>query len=241
MNSIDNISPEDFGKVELYVLGKMDRHEAQEFEAKLENDSALRNEVEIQRELQLSIEIGGLKASLDDIHEKVIKKEVPSNTNWFAIAAGVAAIVAVSFWALNFQSTQEELFADYATVDPGQPVPMSATDDYSFHDAMVDYKAEKYDKAIEKWTALSIENPDNTTIVYYLGAAYFNLEKYNEALSYFEQTLEDPSSRFQEKAQWYSILSWLKTENNDAILKTTPLPNSAYESKIKTIQQKLRK
>ena len=239
MNPTDNISPEDFSMIELYVLGKMDSQEAQAFETKLKNDADLRKEVEIQRELQLGIEMGGLRASLDEIHEKVIKKDVQSKTNWFGIAAGIAAIIAVSLWALNIQSTQDELFAEYATVDPGLPVTMGASDNYSFNDAMVDYKAGKYDKAVEKWSVLNAENPQNTTIAYYLGAAYFNLEKYTEALPYFEKTLEDPTSRFQEKAQWYSILSWLKTENIDAILETTPLSNSAFESKIKAIQEEL--
>src|SRR5690606_34600771 len=117
--------------------------------------------------------------------------------NWLAIAAGIAALIAVGIWALNFQSETDSLFAQYHTTDPGLPVPMSASEEYIFHDAMVDYKAEKYATAIEKWKALSAETPENTTISYYLGASFFNQEKYNEALPYFEMVMTDSSSKFQ--------------------------------------------
>ncbi|NEN24458.1 hypothetical protein G3O08_13180 [Cryomorpha ignava] len=240
MNSIHNISPEDFGRIENYLQGKMMVLEKQEFEAELKNNQELQEEVAIQKELQLSIEAGGLKESLNDIHNTVILETKSSKNNWFAIAAGIAALIAISVWALNFQSNNDALFAQYSTVDPGLPVPMSASADYSFHDAMVDYKAEKYDKSIEKWTVLSAENPKNLTITYYLGASFFNQEKYIEALPYFEKVMLENSSKFQAKAQWYAVLSWLKTENTEAIKKVSPVSESPFAEKINSIQQKLK-
>lgn len=240
MNSINNISPENFGRTENYLLDKMTVLDKQEFEAELKNNTELQKEVAIQKELQLSIEAGGLKESLDDIHTAVIQETKSSKNNWFAIAAGIAALIAVGVWALNFQSDNDALFAEYSTVDPGLPVPMSASADYTFHDAMVDYKAEKYDKSIQKWTALSAENPENLTIRYYLGASFFNQEKYTEALPYFEEVMMDNSSKFQSKAQWYAVLSWLKTGNTEAIKKITPVSESPFAEKINSIQQELK-
>ena len=240
MNLTHNISPEDFGRIENYLQNKMTTREKQEFEAEIESNQQLQQEVAIQKELQLSIEAGGLKESLDDIHSAVIQETKASKNNWLAIAAGIAALVAVSVWALNFQSDNDALFAEYSTTDPGLPVPMSASADYTFHDAMVDYKAEKYDKSIVKWTALSTENPENLTIRYYLGASFFNQEKYIEALPYFEEVMMNNSSKFQAKAQWYAVLSWLKTENTEAIKKITPVADSPFAEKIKSIQQELK-
>ena len=117
---------------------------------------------------------------------------------------------------------------------------MSASVDYTFHDAMVDYKAEKYDKAIEKWTALSAETPDNLTITYYIGASFFNQEKYAEAIPYFEKVMMDSDSKFQAKAQWYTVLSWLKTENTEAINQVVPVADSPFAGKITSIQQELK-
>ncbi len=241
MNTNNTLPPEEFTKTENYLLGNMTIAERKDFEVELETNSVMQEELAMQKELQLSIEAGGLKESLHAIHEKVIAKRSSSKKNyWLAIAAGIAALVAVSVWTLNQKTPEDALFAQYASIDPGQPVPMSATADYSFHDAMVDYKAEKYDKAIEKWTVLATENPENKTLTYYLGASYFNQEKYNKALPYFEEVMVIEDSRFQAKAQWYAVLTWLKTENDAEILAITPLPKSEFSDKIKDIQQKLR-
>lgn len=240
MNSIGNISPEYFGRIENYLQGKMTDIEKKEFESELENNPEMKKEVAIQKELQLSIEAGGLKESLNEIHNAVIGETKQSKTNWFAIAAGIAILIAASVWILNFQSNTDALFAEYSTVDPGLPVPMSASVDYTFHDAMVDYKAEKYDKAIEKWTALSAETPDNLTITYYIGASFFNQEKYAEAIPYFEKVMMDSDSKFQAKAQWYTVLSWLKTENTEAINQVVPVADSPFAGKITSIQQELK-
>ena len=243
MNSAKNILPEDFERIERFLLGKMETNERNIFENELETSPEFRAEMESQRDLIRAIEIGGLKESLEEIHNKTILKDEsrPSRNNWFAIAAGLAAIISVAIWAVNYQSTNEELFAQYTTTDPGLPVPMSASANYTFHDAMVDYKAEKYDKAIEKWTALLGDNEKNNPLNYYIGAAHFNQENYAEALPWFEKTLNDPSSSFHAKAQWYEVLSWLKMDDTQKVLATVSLPDSPYKDRIESIQQELKK
>src|SRR5690606_30857323 len=123
MNSIGNISPEYFDRIENYLQGKMTDIEKKEFESELENNPEMKKEVAIQKELQLSIEACGLKESLNEIHNAVIGETKQSKTNWFAIAAGIAILIAASVWILNFQSNTDALFAEYSTVDPGLPVP----------------------------------------------------------------------------------------------------------------------
>lgn len=240
MNSKQNISPDEFGRIENYLQGKMTVLEKQEFESEVKGNKELEREIAIQRDLQLSIEAGGLQDSLDGIHKAVIREAKPAKNNWFAIAAGIAALIALGVWALNFQSQNDALFAQYSTVDPGLPVPMSASAEYSFHDAMVDYKAEKYNKSIEKWTTQLAENPQNLTITYYLGASFYNQEKYAEALPYFQKVMTDSTSKFQAKAQWYVVLSWLKTNNTEAIKDISPIAESPYAEKINSIQQELK-
>lgn len=243
MNSAKDISPEKFERIERFLLGKMETNERHIFESELETNPELRTEMEALSEMIRAIEIGGLKESLDDIHTKTISKNESSSSrkNWFAIAAGLAAIISVSIWAMNHQSTNDSLFAQYTTTDPGLPVPMSASANYTFHDAMVDYKAEKYDKAIEKWTALLGDNEMNNPLNFYIGAANFNQGKYAEALPWFEKTLNDSSSSFHAKAQWYIVLSQLKLDETQKVLATVSLPDSPYKDRIEAIQLELKK
>ena len=243
MNSLKDISPEDFERIDRFLLGKMEMNERHIFEAELETNPKLRAETDVQRELIRAIEIGGLKDSLENIHKKTIQKKEsrPSRNNWFAIAAGLVAVISVAIWAVNHQSTNEALFAQYTSTDPGLPVPMSASANYAFHDAMVDYKAEKYNKAIEKWTAQLGESENHNPLNYYIGSAYFNQGKYTEALPYFEKAQNEDASSFRAKAQWYEVLSWLKLDDTQKVLTTVSLPDSPYKDRIEAIQQELKK
>lgn len=243
MNSEINISPRDSERIERYLLEKMDPNERNIFEAELDSNPELHTELNVQRELIRAVEVGGLKEDLDKIHAKTIQKSSarPSRNNWFAIAAGLAAIIAVSIWAVNHQSANDSLFAQYSTTDPGLPVPMSASANYTFHDAMVDYKAEKYDKAIAKWTALLKEGKNDNPLNYYIGAAYFNQNNYAAALPWFQKELNDSNGTFHAKAQWYELLCQLKLNETEKVLQTVALPDSPYKDRIESIQQDLQK
>lgn len=242
MTSTDKYnSPEAFERIERYLTGKMDAAEKAGFEKEVNQDASLRAAVDEQRTLIRAVETGAMKESLNDIHAETIGVQTKSTSvkNWVAIAAGFAVLVLFGVWILNRQPLSEKLFAEYTTTDPGLPVPMSASDSYNFHDAMVDYKAGKYTKAIGKWKSQLEENPGSAKVSYYIAAAYFNQEKYHEALEYFKQSSAQPGSDFRAKAQWYSVLSNLKLDRKEAVLNTTPLPDSPYREKIESIQQKL--
>lgn len=241
MTSVKNIEPEEFEQIEKYLLGKMNPEEQTNFESTRDNDAVLRQKVEEYRTPIQAVQAGSLKESLNDIHQKTIDASTSSRTNWFAIAAGILILISISFWVLNRKTPAERLFAEYVTTDPGLPVPMSATSGYKFHDAMVDYKAEKYDLAIKKWTLQLATDSGENGLNYYIGSAYFNLGNYTEALPYFAKASSQKMGDFQAKAQWYQVLTWLKLDKTSEVLQTNPLPNSPYSERIELIQNQLKR
>jgi len=230
---------ENFERIERYVNDRMSADEKNQFEKELKSDDKLASEYEEQREIQMAVEIGALKENLEDIHEDLAYSQKPSKTNWWAIAAGIAIILTVGIYLFKQNSPEEQLFATYSTTDPGLPVPMSSVDHYIFYDAMVDYKAEKYDVAINKWKGLVRAEPTNDTLNYYVGSAHYNLENYGEAVGYFEKVNPDSDSPLRYKSQWYRVLAWIKLDQKDKILAEKALEGSPYAERINEVQKAL--
>lgn len=231
MNTPTEISQELFERIEAYLKGILPPEELERFERDLASQERLRQELELQKELLLTIEAGALREHLREIARRYPTHSNPSRKTkglWYAAAAGIAALFGLGVWFLAQPDTKEALFAELVQYDPGLPVPMSTTNKYHFYDAMVDYKNELPQKAIEKWSSLLQETPDNDTLNYYLGAAHFKLKQYDEALAYFRTVEALPPNTFKEKSQWYSALSFFQNGNYAAIdsLQHTALPGN---------------
>src|SRR6056297_1951036 len=155
MKGYSDISQDLYERIESYLSGEMADSEKSAFEREMAQDTALREEVAIQRELIQAVELGALEETLLEIEKEMQSpgegQQRESHRYWFAMAASFLALIALSVWMLTKPNTNQKLFAEYVEYDPGLPVPMSATSDYQFYDAMVDYKNEKYTTAIEKW------------------------------------------------------------------------------------------
>lgn len=238
MTENKDISQDLFEEIERYLSGAMNPEERNTFENKLQNDKKLKEEVEVQRELIRAVEIGSMKNDLEEIHRKNFSSQ-KRPAFWYGIAASVIVILSIGIWIVNEESDADKLFAEYTITEPGLPVPMSATSDYDFHDAMVDFKIEKYDSARLKWEKLLKENPENDTLNYYLGSSHFNLEEYNEASIYFETVRNEPQSPFYHKSGFYLILSWLKTEEFDKIRNFEISEESEFKTQIGEIKEGL--
>ena len=230
-----------FERIENYLSGSMSPEELEKFESEISANPELANDVNSQKELQLAVELGALKEDLHTIHNELKSNGQRTSFNWLAIAAGIAVLFTIGVYFLQDDDPAEELFATYSTVDPGLPVPMSSTTHYLFYDAMVDYKSEKYEVAIEKWKGIERAEPKNDTLNFYLGAAHFNLGDYEKALTYFTKVNTENQGTIANKAQWYTVLALLKTGNKEAVLSLTPGDTSRYRSDILQIQKELEK
>lgn len=93
---------------------------------------------------------------------------------------------------------------------------MSSHQNYSFNEAMVDYKQENYSVAIEKWLLLLYKSPENDTLIYFLGAAYLAEGQTSEAIVYLDKIEKEQNSVFQKDAAYYRALLHLKNKNPDS-------------------------
>ena len=63
-------------------------------------------------------------------------------------------------------------------------------DMFCYNVANIHYNSEQYDKALRYYHLASIYVPEDTDYLYFIGACYRNLGKYNDAVEYFQKVLE---------------------------------------------------
>ena len=210
-------------RIEAYLMRTLTDIDRQHFEQEMARDPELQEEVAEMRILLLGIETSALKKKLITLTEEGEQSKIVSfdarqsnrrSLGWWAKAASVLLLMGLGTWFLLQNRTDSpDLYAQFYYADPGLQTPMSAVDQYAFYDAMVDYKAEKYTQAIEKWNALMNDAPDNDTLQYYLASAHLNQGDQDAALMHFQPVIDQPNSVFNQKAKWYWSLIQLKREN----------------------------
>ncbi|NNC82994.1 MAG: hypothetical protein HKN79_05405 [Flavobacteriales bacterium] len=237
-----------FEEIEAYVLDRLDEAERHRFEKRLRVDAELAKEVESMRESVLSIELEGMQRTIESIQDEhteqvlYIEKTEPNRIRpqvWWALAAGLALLVASVIWLTDDTNPRYELYSTHFFPDPGLPVAMGTTDAYAFTDAMVDYKNEAYQKAVAKWSDLLEDGDENDTLRYYIGCAYMNLHDHEQAIAYLSPLASDKSSPLFEKAQWYLALNYLYVDRIDALKRLDLDENEYYGDRIKELITKL--
>jgi len=232
-----------FEAIEAYVLGSMPMDERSAFESEMTKDSALRAEVELQRENTLAVELGAMERTLKAMRAEHAGLAEPGSagwTNYLKYAAAIAIVLSAALWMLTRPSASERLFAEHYTADPGLPVPMSATDDPAFHDAMVAFKLGDLAEARVKWSTLLQAEPTNDTLRYYIASAALAMDDAAAAIPLFASVAADPTSGFRTKAQWYLFLAYV---NAGDIAKAKGMPfddDPTYGERVREIKAELR-
>ena len=213
----NELSHERFERIEAYLLGTLSPEDRTRFEAELEADEQLREEVTLQREHIRAIQLGGFTRTLEQAAQRHSENDeggqvlslARSRRNWVPWAAAIAALVAVSIWALVRPPLNERVYAEFHVPDPGLPVPMGAAEDHAFHDAMVAYKLGDHAEALMKWEGLRRTGRDNDTLRYFIGCATLESGRAGEALSLFTPLASSPGP-FQDKARWMLFMAAVK-------------------------------
>jgi len=239
----EKIDQKFFERIEAYLDQRMDREERVAFEIKIKAEPELAEEVRLQSTLRDSIASGAFQDNLDEIHAELFPNQVtnkaPGGVSLWKIAAGVAFILGIGALFYTSESAHEKLYADYATTDPGLPVTMGVTDEYTFSDGMVSYKEGNYRVALKTWESITSNDIASDKLSYYKACAHFNLEEYEQALPYLTSLVNDPQSDFHDKAVWYACLSYLQLQDDQQIQSLSPSEVSPYYDRIEAIKQEL--
>lgn len=218
MSQDTNISQELLETIERYLKNTMDAKEREDFDEKLKNNSLLSRQVNETQTLLFGVRKAIFKNKVNEFHEDLIQTKKPniadnrtsiSKFKYMSIAASIVLLIG-GFWFFNKTKSNEALFNTYYIEDRGLETNMGETNQYAFDDAMVDYKHGKYKKAIEKWTVLLKNKPENDTLNYFLGVAYLANKNEDKAINYLKTATITTESVFINEAYFYLGLSYLK-------------------------------
>lgn len=231
MNPKTNISQELLESVESYLNGNMSSFELKAFEEKLQQDSEFKTQIEDIKMLLLGIESQSLKENLNKFHKDINEDMPKSNTkdrylHFRKIAVAASIIIAIgSFWMFN-QNSNEKLYTDYFTPDPGLPTTMSTSDNYEFYEAMVNYKQGDYKIAITKWEALQKNKPNNDTLNYFIGVAHLADKNEKNAIPFLKKITKNSDFPLVNDAYYYLGLAYLKNDNLELAKKNLTLSSN---------------
>lgn len=212
--------------IDRYLDSDLSGSELKWFEKELDSNSELQAELKLHRELNYALQqddVLELRGKLDEIHEMVdsgsdrkgIKKAVSGK--WTGIvAASVVILIAIGFFVMNTfisnEQTAEELFDEY--YDPYVvPTNYRSADeiDNLFHKALVEYKNQDYQKALQLFEKVLIDDGSRMDAVLLTGISNLEIENYDKANKSFNKVIDHNDNLFLEQAEWYLALCYLKT------------------------------
>ena len=208
MKAIDQHTLE---RVDAYLTNRLTPEEVITFEADLLTDATLALALEQQREIQHAIGYQQVMTTIQSLHGRPLsraKHKLPL-WSWIAFAASILALCVFIYQTCGHGPSNENIFAEFYTQDPGLPTLMGTPDtDFAFYEGMVKYKSGDYAQAIIDWEKLSGTGRYADTLSFYLAMAHLGIEEYDNAEGYLTQTR--PTSIFSDKVIWYQALIALR-------------------------------
>lgn len=236
-----NIAPFEYELIEAKLDAKLTAEQMQAFRDLESQDPEWSLKVEEVKTLRQDLESYLMKAELDKIHREAYPENNPKTVSlprWiWAVAASVALIIGGWLGFQNlFKSPNEKLFMAYYETDPGLITAMSGSGSYDFDRGMVDFKEGKYQEALALWEPLLEENPTGDTLLYFVAMANLELNQNTVSQDYLMQILSGTSSNFEQDAQWYLALIYLKNGETE---KAKNLFSSSKKPEAKAILEEL--
>ncbi|MBP8822733.1 MAG: hypothetical protein KBH07_03745 [Flavobacteriales bacterium] len=235
--------PQDrFEALEAYVLGRMDAAQRQRIEMDLAADADLNSELALQREHIRAVEMAGVERQLNLLARQQpdrIRSTATGWHSWLKYAALVAVLILGAVWWYGRPPVNERLFAEYHVPDPGLPVPMSATKDPLFQDAMVAYKLGDHAEAIGKWTGLLQQDPANDTLLFFIASARLAQGDAPASIPLFRRVKDNSASVFQAKAGWYLFLAFLHEGRTDDLRALGLEHDPVYGDRARAVEERL--
>ena len=199
--------------IQQYISGKLTDADKKVFEKLLETDIAFQKELKLQQDLVAAFklqEAREIKATLQDLEFKNINqvnKKTSFSKVWYL---AIASILLVGFFLTNNTTPSgEDLYNSNYSVYPNTYLPITRGNiENTSLKAFVSYEKgdfESAELAFEKLLQMEA-NPD---IQFYYALSLLNQDKFNLALTQFNQ-LDVDSSDYKPEILWYSSLIYLR-------------------------------
>ncbi len=212
--------------IERYLSGQMEELERKAFEQRLANEAALREELDIHRELEAAVNEKEVRAFSDLLIEVDQANQAGGTESsqrirplfaprtWWSMAA-VALVLVGAYFILrpSNQIYEEELFAAHYETPSLRLTVRGDSLETAIDLVEKSYRSQDFKSALIHLQNLAEIDPENPAFDYYQGIVLLELDQAEEALLVFTDIVAQGSSNnyFQE-AQWHQGLTYLKLE-----------------------------
>ncbi|MEM9823469.1 MAG: hypothetical protein AAF985_20465, partial [Bacteroidota bacterium] len=215
---------EKYEKIERYLNGQMSDAEMERFEQSMGKDAALRNDVQLHRDLAQTLkgdQVHRLRATLKEVDQKwthaPAKKEgkvrLLRPITWLAIAATMALLVVSYFVFQPARPSHQDLFAENFAPYPMVLNQRSGTPVDSILQAAIDaYERGSFVEATQQFQRLQDLDSNNFVYRFYQGLSFLANQEAGKAISILIP-LVNGKSKLKEQSQWYLALAYLQIKD----------------------------
>lgn len=243
--------------IEKYLNNDLSQEEKQSFDQKVHTDSEFAHEFEKRQAAHTAIDFliaQSLKSDLEALEEeeaqqgKVISLQKRKRNRFVLLSLAASLLLLIGYFSLfvndNLGSTGPQLAAaNYETPDYNI---QRGTPNVDFEDLVTKginaLKQKQYQTAITALDSVTQGNEYYIIAQFYLAHAYFQAEQYEQAEQAFDMVSNSNDIRYQEDADWYSLLACL-AKDGDCTAKLDQLADDndhSYQQQAITIRDELK-
>lgn len=242
-------------QIEDFIDGLLEGEELELFRAELNENTDLKAEVSLRRNVDKSIgenDILTLRDKLIKVKHEVQSKEIKSlipETNILPLKfwrAGVAVAVILFAFAGLFKSEftgTSQIYSKYYQTPEWAPQRSVAADLGILQQANQFFAEGNYEKALSLYEKAINENDEKFVFQFYKAASLQNLEHFDKAIPEYSNVIKHGDNMFVEESEWYRALCYLKTGQKDSAkeqLFAIINRNGYYASDAKAVLRKTR-
>lgn len=216
--------------IEKYLSNELEGDLLENFEAQLQRDPALKEELALHRQLGETLKgekVHELRNVLNEVNENW---ETPATTanpakvvkfnfrKVLSIAASVALLLAAYHWFLNTNVSSQEVYA--ANFEPYVMVfdqrSGNANEVTSLDQAIVRYHNKDFGTSADIFEKLLAEDQGNMIYTFYVANARLANQETEQAIALFKKIIKANDLSFVEQSRWYLALAYLQKEDNES-------------------------
>lgn len=248
---------DDIELIEGYIHQELSEEQNTAFEAKLAENSSLKLDIELIKEIDLAIsedELIKLRNNLQKISHKA-KNQKNIEQSFFskfkknkiiisAVAASLLILLAITT-LIPGKSSHNDLYLKFYSTYQTSGINRSGefNTDKMLNIALQNFDKKQYETSIDFLKKVIEKNPNNIVGHFYFGMALQETKNYHEAIDQYQTVINNNNNLFIEQANWYIGLCYLKTNENKKAFDTFKYlanKNGFYRSNALSILQKIK-
>lgn len=233
------LSEEQYELIEAYLRNELSATDQASFESEIQADTELLAEVNRQREIRLGLRALGIQEALQRAREQYESSSAPASsavnepttvrplTTWryWAVAASVVVICGIGYYAYQQTASQqaqlaytESLRSEDVLLKGFPPATVPPQTRTTFLDALQNYKAGNYDRAIDQLRTLPADKQTIPYQNYLLGLSYLANKQPANAIPLLLKAQQTTSPALRQKADWFLALAYVKHNEKERAL-----------------------